>query len=273
MFRMQVAVVVTALAACATAPKVPAVGVAGEPARARDWIELLVPGVVRPALALDASGLAEHPLTSNADVAIIDPLVQERKPEVNRCLPVRVIKAGAKSIRDGKEGWASFLVDAAGEPADIRVETAKEDAECVRSAIAGWRFPSPKEPDRRVWIPMEGTGRELAVERPAEEFAVTGYVRPREAVRGCVASSVRIPPYLAGLTMRATVKFAVLRDGSVSRFRVLEAPIAQLDAGLAVKRAVERCEWVPGKDPSGAPAAIWVVLPLRFQGGPIAPQP
>ncbi len=60
------------------------------------------------------------------------------------------------------------------------------------------------------------------------------------------------------------MKFAVRRDGSPARFQALAGPV-DLDTALAIRDAVESCAWVPGMDPEGRPASIWVILPLRFQ--------
>jgi hypothetical protein len=51
--------------------------------------------------------------------------------------------------------------------------------------------------------------------------------------------------------------------GTVSRFLAMgDAP---LPVARAVRDAVQRCEFEPGKDPSGRPTSIWVILPMRFR--------
>ena len=63
-----------------------------------------------------------------------------------------------------------------------------------------------------------------------------------------------------------TVKFAVGRDGAVGRIEVLAAlPDRRIET--AIVRALTTCRWRPGADASGQPIALWVILPIRFEGG------
>lgn len=110
-------------------------------------------------------------------------------------------------------------------------------------------------------------GAQTIEEAPA--YATAGYVKPREAEKGCVNQSVRIPRDLAGFVSgTVTFRFAVRADGSISQFGPAVASQQIPDRILAaVYQAVKGCQWVPGNDPRGKPTSIWVILPLRFQGG------
>ena len=103
----------------------------------------------------------------------------------------------------------------------------------------------------------------------APAYATAGYVKPRMAEPNCVQNNARIPRDLQGFVSGpVTVKFAVRADGSVSQFGPAAAGQNIPDRILsAVYHAVQNCKWVPGTDPRGKPTSIWVILPLRFQGG------
>jgi hypothetical protein len=104
---------------------------------------------------------------------------------------------------------------------------------------------------------------------PSPVFATSGFTRPAEAEKGCVGRSIRLPRAMAGMTGSVTAKFAVDRDGSVSRFELLSEAPGELASGFW--QAVQDCRFVPGKDPRGTPVLMWVMLPIRFQGD--APPP
>jgi TonB family protein len=97
--------------------------------------------------------------------------------------------------------------------------------------------------------------------------AAAGWRRPALVDRDCIRNGVRVPRALRGFVSGSVaVKFAVGRDGSPSDFQVLSgAPDPQLCS--AVWRAIRNCRWMPGTDPQGRPAKIWVVMPLRFLSG------
>jgi periplasmic protein TonB len=68
------------------------------------------------------------------------------------------------------------------------------------------------------------------------------------------------------ITGPVTVKFAIRKDGTPISFQV----IGQVDdrrIADVIWRAVTSCHWVPGADPRGQPASIWVVVPFRFENG------
>ncbi len=101
----------------------------------------------------------------------------------------------------------------------------------------------------------------------APQFATSGYVKPHQATPNCVQSSVRVPPSLTGFVSGPIpVKFAIGKDGAPSKFQVM-AGTDNPQIGEIIWRAVQACKWVPGADPQGRPTSIWVILPLRFQGG------
>lgn len=103
----------------------------------------------------------------------------------------------------------------------------------------------------------------------APVFTTSGYTKPAEVRKGCVAGSVRLPVELAGFSGAVSTKFAVELDGATSRFEVLsDAPEKVADA---IAQAVKGCTFTPGRDPKGAPVVAWLILPLRFEGA--APPP
>jgi protein TonB len=110
-------------------------------------------------------------------------------------------------------------------------------------------------------------GAQTIEEAPA--YAAAGYVRPRESEKGCVKQNVRIPRDLQGFVSgTVSFKFAVRADGSVSQFGPAASGQQLPDRILAaVYQAVRTCTWVPGTDPRGTPTSIWVILPLKFEGG------
>jgi hypothetical protein len=108
-------------------------------------------------------------------------------------------------------------------------------------------------------VPTPSAAGELAVLDSA-----AGYVKPAEVEKGCVGRSIRVPRELASFSGNATVKFAVMRDGTVRHFSALTdtpGPLAD-----AIWQAIQGCRFTPGLDPKGTPVPIWMVLPLRFKG-------
>jgi protein TonB len=100
------------------------------------------------------------------------------------------------------------------------------------------------------------------LDRPA--FATAGYVKPVEAERGCVGRSLRFPVKVAGaLPTAITMKFAVDGLGRTGPVEILSDGLDG-ESTQAVGLAIQSCKWVAGRDPWGRPAAIWVILPVRF---------
>lgn len=94
-----------------------------------------------------------------------------------------------------------------------------------------------------------------------------GFRRPALEDPDCLARSLQGRRAAAGL--ENTVKFAVMRDGSVTHFSFL-APVAP-EVEQAVVAAFEACSWRPALDPEGEPLAVWVVQPLKV--APMPPPP
>lgn len=98
----------------------------------------------------------------------------------------------------------------------------------------------------------------------APAYATAGFRKPEMAQKGCVQNNVRLPQQLAGFVSGpVTIKFAVNRDASVSRFELL-TPVPDPRIADAIWRAVQSCKFNPGTDPAGRPTNIWVIMPIRF---------
>jgi hypothetical protein len=110
--------------------------------------------------------------------------------------------------------------------------------------------PGPPPPP----VSLDGKSLKLGTEKAA------GFRRPTLADEGCLQLKLRGKPRLAGLENK--VKFAVLRDGSVTQLTFL-SPVDPEVEGL-VAEAFAQCRWIPAADPQGVPLAVWVVLPLRI---------
>jgi hypothetical protein len=94
--------------------------------------------------------------------------------------------------------------------------------------------------------------------RPA--FATSGWVKPREAQPGCVASAF-VPPATWKPKGTVTAKFAVDEAGRVDRFEdVSEPPDPAGRVTPALERAVGSCRFLPGLDQAGQPAYLWLLL-------------
>lgn len=118
-----------------------------------------------------------------------------------------------------------------------------------------------------VVVPEPAAPSPAATNQPSSPvFAVSGYVKPAEVEKHCVANAVRLPRQMAGIDGTITSKFAVEADGSTSHYEALsEAPGEVI---MAIRQAVKLCKFTPGLDPQGRPVSMWVILPIRFQGDP-----
>jgi protein TonB len=129
---------------------------------------------------------------------------------------------------------------------------------------------SPKEPEYD-YGPQTGegvvggvVGAQASVE-DAPAYATAGYKKPAMAEPGCVANSARISSDLLDyITGPVTVKFAIGKDGTPSRFEVMSA-ISDQRIANAIWQAVKSCKWTAGADAQGRPALIWVIMPVRFK--------
>jgi len=98
-------------------------------------------------------------------------------------------------------------------------------------------------------------------------YAAPGYRKPELAVRDCLKNAIHIPRDLQNSISRpVTVKFAIRKDGTPALFQVM-TQLSDRRIGDVIWQAVASCHWVPGADPHGQPASIWVVVPFRFQSG------
>lgn len=93
-----------------------------------------------------------------------------------------------------------------------------------------------------------------------------GYQRPEPVDPSCLGKALAGRRALSGLDN--SVKFAVLRDGSLSHFS-FRAPVAR-EVEEAVAAAFQSCQWRPARSPDGEPLAVWVVQPLKV--APMAPE-
>jgi len=98
-------------------------------------------------------------------------------------------------------------------------------------------------------------------------YATAGYRKPELAARGCLQGALVIPREMQrSISGPVTIKFAIQKDGTPTSFQI----VGQVDdARIAdvIWRAVTSCKWIPGADPNGNPASIWVVVPFRFETG------
>jgi hypothetical protein len=109
-------------------------------------------------------------------------------------------------------------------------------------------------------VPPTAAGNELA----PPVFAGAGYTKPALVEKNCVGKNLRVPGDMESFSGSATVKFVVMRDGTVRGFEVLtDTPRPLADA---IWQAVQSCKFTPGLDAKGTPVNIWMILPLRFKG-------
>ncbi len=109
---------------------------------------------------------------------------------------------------------------------------------------------------------------EPAVEvRPSYAITDAGWKKPSELEPGCVERMVLPPPGLQRLP-EVTVKFAVAPDGDIDRFEDISSPPAAPPVVAEVRRAVTKCDFVPGREPSGKLAYTWMILKV----GPTRPR-
>jgi periplasmic protein TonB len=136
---------------------------------------------------------------------------------------------------------------------------------------------SPKEPDydysdssgEGVVGGVVGGVAPAAVTPSVEDAPVmpaAGFKKAAVAEAGCVQSHLRLPDDIMDRLngKSVTVKFAIGRDGTPSRFQVLSPPGLPDRAQSAIWSSIQRCKWVPGADAQGKIISQWVFFPLRF---------
>jgi hypothetical protein len=234
----------------------------------RALADLLVPQRFQAELGL-AGARFDEAAPDGADLVAFMFLARTRLARSEGCM------AGATG---GPEAWLSFSVDAEGRTSDVKAAgyAAAAVTACLAERVAAWRFPAPRRPGAsyvvHATVPRRTVGEDPAdptkYVRPdgAPAFATAGYQKPRTAEPRCVERRVELRGAAAlaaaEVTGPVTVKFAVTRDGTVRGFELLmPGPIA---VGAALRRAIESCEWVPGKDSAGNVVPVWVILPVRI---------
>jgi len=116
--------------------------------------------------------------------------------------------------------------------------------------------PAPEAPEPPAAAAAPGEAR------PAYPSVDGGWKKPSELLPGCVSRAVVPPPGLQRIP-EVTVKFAVAPDGTIDRFEDITAPPTSEPIAAAVRRAVWRCEYVPGRAPDGKLAYTWLILTVR----------
>jgi hypothetical protein len=98
---------------------------------------------------------------------------------------------------------------------------------------------------------------------PAERkpvFATSGWAKPQETQAGCVGRAL-LPPKGWKPRGKVVAKLAVDAEGRVVRFEDVSEPPEPTGAlTAALERAVGACTFLPGFDPQGRPATIWLLL-------------
>jgi hypothetical protein len=138
----------------------------------------------------------------------------------------------------------------AGRPTPSRSATASALALPLLLAACAGAPPAPPPP------PAPEPAAEV---KPAYAMVDAGWKKASELEPGCVARTVLPPPGLKRLP-EVTVKFAVAPDGAVDRFEDVSSPPAAPQVVAAVRRAVVKCDFVPGRDPTGKLAYTWMIL-------------
>ncbi|MGC3996448.1 MAG: hypothetical protein QM767_02510 [Anaeromyxobacter sp.] len=237
--------------------------------QARAWraafLDIWVSDKERSELAVDADQyVAQAPAGLQGDVAALTLAAKTRalrcdEPGGEKKLPLLI----AFSVGDdGRPRSVRAISDA---DAPLPATTGA----CLQGAVAGWELAGlvPGGPQQllRVVVSVRAPWPVAAapeVQAPPPAREPTRYTKPRPEAPPCVGLSVSIPRHLLYSSRTVQVRFAVRRDGSVGQF-VPHSPM-ELPLASAIKRAVEFCRWIPGTDPIGRPATMWVILPLRL---------
>jgi hypothetical protein len=256
----------------AGAPESPEQARARMVAEVAEWAELYLTPEDVERLGLSRAALDAHPPGAKDVQDAAAPVIRAGRAEAERCLP-DLVRADGTSYP--MRAFVSFVLAPDGQVLETRTDLdlaqdAGEDR-CLKAVIARWRF-QPVGAGGQLLVKFDGTGPQ----RPAPAYpqnaayaayATEGYTAPRMKRSSCVQqrlvrASARVRPFTSSVRGAVVAKFAVGPDGTPSRFQMMtDAP---LPVGREIKRAVLACEWEPGRDPEGTPAAIWVILPFRF---------
>jgi hypothetical protein len=147
----------------------------------------------------------------------------------------------------------------------LKVKAAEAEEEGVVRAGVSDAFSRPDRADAPGAPPPPVVMGEGSLRLGTSQAA--GFRRPVPDDPACLARSLQGKRAAAGLDNK--VKFAVMRDGSVSHFSFLAPVPAEVER--VVVAAFEACPWKPALDPAGEPLAVWVVQPLKV--APMLPEP
>ncbi len=157
---------------------------------------------------------------------------------------------------EGRDPEGTPVVVRVTQPVRVR---AAQAAAGGRARATGGRAEEPGLPPPPVVI--GGGSLRLDDERAA------GFRRPELDDPACLPAALVKRKAAAGVENK--VKFAVMRDGTVSHF-TFDAPLPP-EAERAVVSAFGECLWKPALDPEGEPLAVWVVQPVKV--APLPPPP
>jgi hypothetical protein len=202
-------------------------------------------------------GLDLPPRDGTAADPAIDLLLELRRSALGTCL------AAPRTVTGAVELWATFLVDADGRAADVRVASAPADPgieACAVERISEWEFPA--SPSGLAGPHAVRFAYDPAPPGGPPALVVPGGLRPALHDPGCVERSLRVPAGYSGAAASATVKLAVDASGKPG----LVHPLTPLPDAVAdaLRAAVSRCAWSPGADPSGRPASLWTTLTVKI---------
>ena len=141
-------------------------------------------------------------------------------------------------------------------------------AGCATDGGGAWRALPPGPPAIVSFDPprVPASAPSTAPADPPS-FATKGWKKPRLKVERCLEDSVLVPQELSGYASGpVVVKFAILKSGEPAQYSVLTSGVPDR-LQEAIWGAVRSCGWLPGADPGGNPANVWVIQPLRFANG------
>ncbi|MFO0584637.1 MAG: hypothetical protein U0229_20390 [Anaeromyxobacter sp.] len=230
------------------------------------------PEAWRQDLGFTRASLTHRPPAPASERALADLVTGPRLRAAEACLPV--LTDARRDLKVPAYGVIGFTVGKDGRPAGLVVRTAPDEhpgakawARCIEERVAPWRLPAFPS-GGRLWFEVFAAGPELPdpslpdTGEPAEPGP--GWTKPRMAQPKCVQEAIRVKEPLEPLDVMR-FRFAIRADGATDRFEVVSPRVPPRFAA-SVREAVRTCRWLPGRDPSGRPATVWVVLPLRASG-------